>query len=52
MNWAVLARDSVEVSVGAASVAVLEMLKSACELAELDQQIRGAADAVRARFAK
>jgi hypothetical protein len=43
-----LACDSTEVSNGA----VLETLKSACELGELDQQISGAADAVKARFRK
>ena len=31
---------------------MLETLKSGCELGELDQQISGAADAVRARFKK
>ena len=45
-------KNSVEVSNGAELIAVLETLKSACELGELDQQISSAADAVKARFAK
>ena len=45
-------KNSVEVSNGVKLIAVLETLKSACELGELDQQISGAADAVRARFKK
>ena len=45
-------KNSVEVSNGAELIAVLETLRSACELGELDQQISSAADAVKARFAK
>ena len=45
-------KNSVEVSNGTELIAALETLKSACELGELDQQIGGAADAVRARFGK
>ena len=45
-------KNSVEVSNGAELIAVLETLKSACELGELDQQISSAADAVKARFKK
>ena len=45
-------KNSVEVSNGVELIAVLETLKSACELGELDQQISGAADAVKARFRK
>ena len=45
-------KNSVEVSNGAELIAVLETLKSACELGELDQQISSAADAVRARSDK
>ena len=45
-------KNSVEVSNGAELISVLETLKSACELGELDSQIGSAADAVRARFAR
>jgi len=45
-------KNSVEVSNGVELIAVLETLKSACELGELDQQISVSADAVRARFKK
>ena len=45
-------KNSVEVSNGVELIAVLETLKSACQLDALDQQISGAADAVRARFKK
>ena len=45
-------KNSVEVANGVELIAVLETLKSACELGELDQQISGAADAVKARFVK
>ena len=45
-------KNSVEVANGVELIAVLETLRSACELGELDQQISGAADAVRARFIK
>ena len=45
-------KNSVEVSNGVELIAVLETLKSTCELGELDQQISSAADAVRARFIK
>ena len=45
-------KNSVEVSNGVELIAVLETLKSACELGELDQQIGSAADAVKARFKK
>ena len=45
-------KNSVEVSNGVELIAVLETLKSACELGELDQQISISADAVKARFKK
>lgn len=45
-------KNSVEVSNGAELITVLETLKSACELGELDQQISSAAEAVKARFRK
>ncbi len=45
-------KNSVEVSNGVELIAVLETLKTACELGDLDQQIGSAADAVKARFKK
>ena len=45
-------KNSIEVSNGVELIAVLETLKSACELGELDRAINSASDAVRARFAK
>ena len=45
-------KNSVEVSNGVELIAVLETLRSACELGELDSAINSASEAVRARFAK
>ena len=45
-------KNSVEVANGTELIAVLEMLRSACELGELDSAINSASEAVRARFAK
>ena len=45
-------KNSIEVNDGSHLISVLETLKVAVETGELDAQVSGAAEAVKARFAK
>ena len=45
-------KNSIEVNDGTHLISVLETLKVAVETGELDAQVSGAAEAVKARFAK